>query len=157
MKIALVSLLLMGLVRCSDQPLVTAENAAAESVVIRSGTSFGMCMGYCNKDMELVGNTATYTKSSLRDPAKYPTRTCTQTMTESKAANLSSLTKFTEFLKLPESIGCPDCADGGAEYLELQLGQQKHRVTFENGKTIPGFETLVKELRTQRDLFSDCQ
>ncbi|MCY7357618.1 MAG: hypothetical protein LH609_09120 [Rudanella sp.] len=155
MKIALVSLLLISLVRCSEQPLVTTENTA-DTVIIRSGTLFGMCIGYCNKDMELVATTATFTKKS-RDSAKYPTRTCTKAIAAPKSAELNALARFTEFMKLPQTIGCPDCADGGAEYLELQLGQQQHRVTFENGKTIPGFEMLVKELRTQRDLFSDCQ
>lgn len=155
MKIVLISLMLMGLAQCSEQPSVITD--AAESVVIRSGTSFGMCIGYCNKDMELVGTKALFAKSSLRDPAKYPTRTCTKMLTESKTANLNALAQFNEFRKQPEVIGCPDCADGGAEYIELQVGTLRHRVKFDYGKTIPGFETLVKELRVQRDLFNDCE
>lgn len=155
MKIALISLMLMGLAQCSEQPAVTTD--PAESIVIRSGTSFGMCIGYCTKDMELVGTKAMFTKNSFRDPAKYPTRTCTKMLTESKAANLNSLARFNEFRKQPEVIGCPDCADGGAEYIEIQVGEVRHRVKFEYGKTIPGFEILVKELRVQRDLFNDCE
>jgi len=156
MKIALISFILMGLVRCSDQSSVTAENVAGETVIIRSGTSFGMCIGYCVKEIELVATSATFTKKSRPDPAKYPTRTCTKSVSVNKAAELTSMAQFNEFRKLPETLGCPDCADGGAEYVEIQVGELRHRVTFEYGKTIPGFETLVKDLRIQRDLFNDC-
>lgn len=155
MKIVLISFILMSLVRCSEQS-VTAENAVAETVIIRSGTSFGMCIGYCNKDIELIATKATFTKSSLRDPVKYPTRTCTKTVSASKSAELVTMVQFNEFRKIPKTLDCPDCADGGAEYVEIQIGDLKHRVTFEYGKTIPGFEILVKDLRVQRDLFNDC-
>ena len=155
MKIALFSLIVMGLAQCSEQPVVTADTAT-KSVIIRSGTSFGFCAGYCNKDMVLTGTTATFTKSSPRDPAKYPARTCTKTLTTNKGVDLNVLAQFTQFRKQPEVIGCPDCADGGTEYVEIQVGELRHKVKFDYGKTIPGFEALVKELRTQRDLFGTC-
>lgn len=156
MKTALFFMLFTGLMRCSDQSSVTAESAT-DPVIIRSGTSFGFCAGYCNTDMELAGTKATFSKSSPRQPAKYPTRTCTKTLTSNKAADLNVLAQFTEFRKQPEVIGCPDCADGGMEYVEIQVGEIRHKVKFDYGKTIPGFETLVKELRAQRDLFNDCE
>ena len=156
MKIVLISFILMSLARCSDQSSIIAENTFAETVILRSGTSFGMCIGYCVKEIELVATNATFTKKSRPDPTKYPTRTCTKSVPVNKAAELASMARFEEFRKLPETIGCPDCADGGAEYIEMQVGELKHRVTFEYGKTIPGFETLVKDLRVQRDLFDDC-
>ncbi len=156
MKIALISLILMGLAQCSEQPSVTADTKA-DTVIIRSGTSFGFCAGYCNKDMELIGTKATFTKSSPRDPAKYPTRICIKTLATNKAADLNVMAQFTEFRKQPEVIGCPDCADGGMEYIEVQVGELRHKVKFDYGKTIPGFDALVKELRTQRDSFNDCE
>lgn len=157
MKTILVFISLLGFAaRCTDQPLVSAE-IPSDTVIIRSGTSFGMCIGYCVKDMELIGTQATFTKRSYRDEAKYPTRTCTKVISADKASALKALAQLNEFRKQPEVIGCPDCADGGAEYVEIQVGEVKHRVKFEYGKTIPGFEALVKDLRAQRDLFSDCE
>ena len=156
MKITLISLLMMGLAQCSDQPSVTTDTAA-DSIIIRSGTSFGFSTEYTNKDLELVGTKATFTKRSLRNPDKYPTRTCTKTLTTNKAAELNVLSRFSEFRKQPEVIDCPDCADGGLEYVEVQVGELRHKVKFDYGKTIPGFETLVKDLRAQRNLFNDCE
>ena len=35
------------------------------------------------------------------------------------------------FLALDSVIGCPDCADGGAEWIEIEYGDQSHKVSFE--------------------------
>lgn len=156
MKLIFVLFSLFALVRCSDEA-VTTTNPQSETVILRSGTSFGMCLGYCVKDLEINGTQATFTKRSNNQPDRYPTRTCNQTLTATKSADLKALALFNEFRKQPETIGCPDCADGGAEYIEMQVGDQKHRVKFEYNKTIPGFETLVKELRTQREAFNTCE
>jgi hypothetical protein len=157
MKTILILFSLLSLVRCTDEA-VSTTNPQSETVILRSGTSFGMCIGYCVKDLEINGIQATFTKrANPIQQDRYPTRTCTQTITASKAADLKALALFNEFKKQPETIGCPDCADGGAEYVEMQVGDQKHRVKFEYNKTIPGFETLIKELRTQRETFNNCE
>jgi hypothetical protein len=64
--------------------------------------------------------------------------------------------EFVAFQKVEAQLGCPDCADGGAEYLELSHKGHKHRVTFEFGKAIPGFETLLAAARKERDAFNKC-
>ncbi|TAE34319.1 MAG: hypothetical protein EAZ91_00560 [Cytophagales bacterium] len=148
--------LLFGLVRCNDTTAVEKETAT-DGVVIRSGTSFGMCMGYCLKDLEISGTQAKFTQKSHRDDTKYPARTCTRTLSSNLANEYNLTAQLNEFRKLPAVIGCPDCADGGAEYVEIQVSEVIHRVKFEHGKTIPGFDALVKGLRTQREAFTDCK
>lgn len=64
---------------------------------------------------------------------------------------LVSLIDVSAFQALNEQIGCPDCADGGAEWIEIQVGDTVKRVTFENRRTIKGFEALVVELRNLRN------
>ncbi|CAF1249772.1 unnamed protein product [Rotaria sordida] len=63
---------------------------------------------------------------------------------------LINLINDKSFQSLNDTEGCPDCADGGAEWIEIQWTNQKKRVTFENGKLIKGFEGLVVALRNIR-------
>ena len=54
---------------------------------------------------------------------------------------------------LDDRIGCPDCADGGAEWIEIDSMDGVKRVTFENGQTVNGIEPLVEKLRQLRNQY----
>jgi hypothetical protein len=118
-----------------------------------------MCIGYCLFDYEFNGTLVTLTQTEASRNPRNPAKTCQFTISDdvwnalkTAAANVDA------FTKQPDRIGCPDCADGGAEYIELQTGDQKHRVTFEYGSgTIPGFEPLVEALRAQRKALNECK
>lgn len=139
--------------RCTGS---ATEAVAPDTVVIRTGTSFGMCVGYCNQDYVIQGTTLTLTQRANGEPRQHPTKTCRFTLDAGVQKQLLAMINFEQFSKQPATIGCPDCADGGAEYVELQVGEQKHRVTFDYGRTIPGFEPLVDLLRQQRTQFKTC-
>lgn len=128
----------------------------AEPWVVRTGTSFGMCQGFCLVDVTLAG----VTKHMLRrDPSVGTSLGCYRAPSPSvppSAAPFDAAT-FEAFSKLPETLGCPDCADGGAEYLELQQRGRRHRVAFEYGKTIAGFESLLDYARQESRAFSECK
>lgn len=70
--------------------------------------------------------------------------------------NDSSWKKITDkidwekFSNLQESYGCPDCADGGSEYIEIKTASGTKRVTIEFGKDLAELEPLLTELRSQR-------
>lgn len=140
--------------RCADKSVSAVD--PNEPLTIRTGTSFGMCMGYCLNDYAFNGTRVTLTQSGTRTQAQNPARTCQNTISSADWNTLKASANFDAFGKQAETLGCPDCADGGAEYIELQLGDSKHRVTFEYGKTIPGFEPLVEALRKQRAAFKTC-
>ena len=109
------------------------------------GTSFGECVGFCKHDVTLLANKATYTCYSA-----YPT---TQTLTKAESLRSSALDSIyslntTTFFNLPETIGCPDCADGGAEWLELKmLSGETHKVTFEYFKEPDFIKPQIEKLR----------
>lgn len=155
----LMSVILLLIIALSHCTSVSPQKAAttSDSLTIRTGTSFGMCVGYCLNDYVFNGTSATLTQSSNKTQTQYPTKTCQFTISEADWRSLKSLTNWDTFSKQPVRFGCPDCADGGAEYIELQLGEQKHRVTFEAGNTIPGFEALVEALSKQREAFKECK
>jgi len=147
----LVSLLLSA--SCSK----ITEQAVTDAIIIRSGTSFGMCVGdKCRKDYVLTGTTVTLTQSGNGRGTPLPPKTCQQSLSSVDWNNLKAAVNLSAFTQQPAVLGCPDCADGGAEYIELEEGDTKHRVTFPYGQTIPGFEPLVTALRQQRNQFDGC-
>ena len=119
----IVLLLLVFLSACSNE--LVFNNIAR----VNYGTSFGECVGYCKHEVTLSSNKATYKCSSWN-----PT---VQTITKEDSIRVSALDSIckvdtTSFFDLPETIGCPDCADGGAEWLEIEMISGKtHKVTFE--------------------------
>ena len=155
MKPTLTILLMWLMLNCTTVTPIT-PNSNTDGLTIRSGTSFGYCLGYCNKTLELTTDKAIFINSS-RDPAKYPTKTCTGAVSQETWANTKTNLNSVAFSLQPEKIGCPDCADGGAEFVEIEQGGKKHRVTFEYGKAIPGFEKLVTILQEEREKFSACK
>lgn len=97
---------------------------------ISYGTSFGECIGYCKHNLNIKKGSITYNCSGWIDTLQTITRT--ETIPDSVWNLVSTGLKINEFMDLPEVIGCPDCADGGAEWLEIELnGGTKHKVTFE--------------------------
>ena len=116
-------LLTVSLAACSND--VIYKNIAQLSY----GTSFGECIGYCNHDVTIKSKAATYQCYSWNPAQQILTK---DTILKSSAVDSINSINTTSFFKLPETIGCPDCADGGAEWLEIILfNGKKHKVTFE--------------------------
>ena len=82
------------------------------------GTSFGMCVGYCKNEMLLKSGTVIYSRSGWNNQVE-PIK-CTENMTQLSWDSLKKTVDLNEFNSLPEILGCPDCADGGAEWLEIE-------------------------------------
>ena len=129
--------------------------AANDSLVIRTGTSFGMCLGdKCQKDYVFAGSGITLTHRGNSRGTPTAPKTCQNAIAVADWTALKAIVSLDAFSQQPDVIGCPDCADGGAEYIELEQGDSKYRVTFPYGQTIPGFEPLVTALRQQRSQFN---
>ncbi len=143
--------------QCANNTVAPDTNAGP--TIIRTGTSYGMCIGNaCRKDYTFNGTSVTLTQQANGRPQPQTSPLmCEKTISRADWNTLQSLANFDAFAKQPERIGCPDCADGGAEYIELQRGDSVHRVTFEVARTIPGFEPLVEALRKQREAFDLCR
>ena len=63
-------------------------------------------------------------------------------------AELQTLIDFLVMQDLEDVIGCPDCADGGATYIELTQNGETKRVTFETGNPPPALELLYERMDT---------
>ena len=155
--IVIVVLLVVVFVRCmSNLTPQTPQNTTTDKLTIRTGTSFNMCAGYCKNDYVFNGTSVTLAQGSVLPQAQVTPRSCQSTISQAQWNDIKTLANMDAFSKVATVLGCPDCTDGGAEYIEIEVDGQKHRVTFPYGKTIPGFETLVDTLRTQRNAFKNC-
>lgn len=122
-QLLVISMIIMFLTACSND--VIYKNIAQ----INYGTSFGECIGYCKHDVIIKSKAATYQCYSWNHSDQILTK---DTILNSSVLDSIYSINTTSFFKLPETIGCPDCADGGAEWLEIiLLNGKKYKVTFE--------------------------
>lgn len=101
----------------------------SEKFVVSYGTSFGQCIGYCKSSLTITQDKITLTKAGWGDTVK--TVIQSKPIEMEKWDSLLTLLNVDEVVNLPEYIGCPDCADGGAEWVEVLTADVHHKVTFE--------------------------
>lgn len=136
-RFALLLIIAMFYQSCDQEELVLEGE-------LEYGTSFGECVGYCITEVYLSDDELTIVQKTWVDNQEIvhdrklsseEQRTIIQGIDEQK------------FLTLDEVIGCPDCADGGSEWLELTVDGQRKRVTFEYMSDIDGIIPTIKILR----------
>jgi hypothetical protein len=63
---------------------------------------------------------------------------------------LTTLAASARIAGLPETIGCPDCADGGAESLAIRAENVEKQVNFDHGADITELQPLLTRVREIR-------
>jgi hypothetical protein len=134
----------------TDAPAPAASDTQVRQVV--STTSFGMCAGYCSTRLELSEAGAVLTRSSRggRGGAALPDQRFEAALAASEWQEISRLAANARIGALPDTIGCPDCADGGAETLTI-AGATERTITFEHGATIAEAQPLLERVRALRE------
>ena len=120
------------------------------------GTSFGECLGYCVREIVVSGG-ITFTKSGWLVNEALPDSSCNIVFVMDPLPGYLEDIDINAFLAMDEIIGCPDCADGGAEWLELGFEGQTKRVTFEYMNEPEELEEVIPELRIMMESFNDCR
>ena len=136
----LVILLVTVTLSCSNESLYR------KVAQVNYGTSFGMCVGYCKRDVSID---SVYTSYSCAGWTKdlQPTLYKVQT-TKSAWDSVKVLINNKAFFELPATIGCPDCADGGAEWVEVKLlNGTAHKVVFEYNNEPQQLQGSIAKLR----------
>lgn len=113
---------------------------------ISQGTFFCECFGEC---LTLVTATeGTFELSTYQTclPASTIQRDCSEFLPAQQFQSIAGLIDWEAFRSLDETIGCPDCADGGGQWIEISRGGEVYRVTYEYGTPPPELEELVNEL-----------
>jgi len=126
---------------------IDVENLTnSEIIQIKYGTSFGECTGYCKHDLVMKSNAVIYNCSSWNASIQPITHTDFLNAATWDGLKISLNTK--DFFNLPSTIGCPDCADGGAEWLEINLKNgNTHKVTFEYNNEPALLKNYILKLR----------
>lgn len=141
-----VVLLFLLLVSCKKDTIRNLDS-------ISYGTSFGMCVGYCKQSIAISNERVTFSKSKYVEP---DTKTCTAAITTAEVDELKHLLNKAMIMKMPEVIGCPDCADGGAEWIAINADGKQHKVTFEYGNAPTELAEAVAKLRLLKASFDNC-
>jgi hypothetical protein len=142
-------LLSLALVAAGCAAVRPAPGAPASGTpALEWGSSFGMCVGYCATRLVVTPDgTATLTETGTRSGEIAP-RVRARALTEAERAGLAAATAASR-IAATDTLGCPDCADGGAEYVETG----GHRVTFEYGGDAGPATPLASALRAVRETF----
>lgn len=135
--------------------LTACESGAVKSAAVTkvsSTTSFGMCAGYCKTTLEISENEAVLT----REPwgrgagANLPVQRLTAALSSQEWGEIAAAAAAAKIDALPETIGCPDCADGGAESLTIVGPNGTKTITFDHGAAIAEAQPLLERVRALR-------
>lgn len=118
---------------------------------IKHGSSFGMCHGYCfNETTFTKSEKIAFSKAYGRtNPDEFPDKSDTTLLEEALWNELINSFEVDSFFILEERIGCPDCADGGSEWIEICANNKTYKVTFENGEPLKSMDKLLKLVREE--------
>lgn len=103
--------------------------APAAPTLAGAGWSFGFCLGYCMADLVIAGDELTVTGGDREAAA--PLYVNRGTLTAEGRARLDAALAALDGVVLDPVYGCPDCADGGAAYLDIARGGSVERVSME--------------------------
>ncbi len=96
-----------------------------------AGWSFGFCLGYCRADLAIEGNDLILTGGDRE--GQNPLYINRGALTPAGRARLETALAALSGVSLDPVYGCPDCADGGASYVELGRDGPTERIEMEFG------------------------
>ena len=118
------------------------------------GSSFGMCVGYCKNSLSISNEKVIFEKS--KNGSSPDTKTCTSVISVAEVNAIKASIDVNKLQSLPEIIGCPDCADGGAEWVSITTDGKTRKVVFEYGRAPEALAEAVVKLRVIKETFKDC-
>lgn len=117
--------------------------------MLRNGTYFGECLVDCNEEIAVTPEKVTYSLTSNVPDADRPDIHAEGPVTRSEWEQLTGAIDSEALRSLPETIGQPDAADSGGEFLEVSDGARR-RVDFELDAAVPEVAPLLDALRELR-------
>lgn len=127
----------------------------SEIVSIGYGTSFGECLGYCSRNLEITGTDIKFNASGQTVTGKLPDIFISDVISIEDWEELVNTIDVLIFRNMEEVIGCPDCADGGAEWIEITTDEISHKIVFEYNNEPEELKTYIEELRELLEQFED--
>jgi len=128
-------------------------NVACESqtkgdiIEIRYGSQFGMCEGYCYSEVVYTRESEKSISKAWGDTTLNPTKVDTKEISKTKWSKLIHSVDLNDFYSLEKTIGCPDCADGGASWIEIKTSEKSYKVNYEYGNIPEPLNKLIEEIK----------
>lgn len=147
MRRASIIVLTLALAACQ------APGGGANDVLrVASTTSFGMCVGYCKTSLVLTPQKAVLTSepSGRGMSADAKPKSVEKPLSPAQWRDIAELAAAATIDALPDVIGCPDCADGGAESLTIEKEGSSKTITFDHGADIREAAPLLAMVRALR-------
>lgn len=135
------------LISCSSKSKVLATQSDNSIIEIRKGSQAGECMGYCYSETIYVIGLETKTEKAWDDTITYPKITEAKVIGEEEWIQLINAVSLSDFHALDERIGCPDCTDGGACWVEIKTNEKMHKVSYDCGEVPESLIELVQLMK----------
>ena len=142
----------LALAACAGAPASPATTPTNVRQIV-STTSFGMCVGYCTTRLEISQGQAVLIRQARGGrgaPDSAPDQCFTTTLSPSEWQEIARLAANADLSSLPPVIGCPDCADGGAESLSIVGADGQRSISFDHGADIAQAQALLDRVRALR-------
>ncbi len=118
--------------------------------MIRTGTYFGECLIHCNETVIITHEKTSYALTSTVQDPQHPDIIGERETARKDWDALQALIDWAKFRTLPSTIGQPDGADQGGEWVEITVGGIAKRIDFEMNVSVPEIDTLNRKLREMR-------
>lgn len=126
--------------------LTSLSNSYTDTIIyIKHGISFGMCHKYCFHETRIENNRKISVSKFRAKEQLYISDTLQ--IDEKYWQNVVQAINLKTFYKLPHTLGCPDCTDGGAEWIEIGTKYNVWKVEFDYGSHITELENLLTIVR----------
>jgi len=123
---------------------------------IKFQNSFGACLGFCTHFIEIEDQRLVF--SSTDRLSELEQITCERDLTDEEWEELQNDIDIDQFLTLDDVFGCPDCADGGASFVEIELANgETKKVTFEFKNPPSIIEEYAEMLQTLLEGANNCE
>jgi len=157
MKVFLITIppLLLFLIGCGEPDDQSAPLILSADVRLEIGTSFGFCVGYCRKELIISEDGIVFRKISQGLGVNVSDQQYTLAYSPNDFKSLIAKLDVKRFNELPHTLGCPDCADGGAEWIRIVENGNVKELVMEYGQSVAGLDNFLASVRTLRDSIYD--
>ncbi|MFT4733111.1 MAG: hypothetical protein ACI9DJ_000600 [Algoriphagus sp.] len=111
------------------------------------GSFFGECLGYCQTEIKIEKELVKQKATGWNLEGELPIIERTEVINQSYFEELTKYLDFNKFKKLNEVLGCPDCKDGGGEWVEIKRNGRTYKITFEYGNEPKELSKTIRLLR----------
>lgn len=111
--------------------VIQTQAQKEEITQVNYGTSFGMCEGYCFNETKYTQKYVITCSKAWKKGNATEQKDKLDTLKNENWAKILAAINLKRFKKLQNVIGCPDCNDGGQEWIEITTKRKAYKVTIE--------------------------